>query len=87
MTCAGAGAWACAAAKLVASNLSSPELEDQFEPALRIWMREEQLPDGRKLTEVFNETRENEKCAAGLLAAETFRDRRLTHELFHEAWR
>ena len=65
-----AGAWACAAAKLVASNLSRSELEDQFAPALRIWMREEELPDGRKLTEVFNETRENSKCAISWLAAD-----------------
>ncbi len=68
MTCSSAGAWACAAAKLVATNLASPELEDQFEPQLRIYMREEQLPDGRKLTEVFNETRENVKCARSLHA-------------------
>ena len=59
----GAGAWACAAAKLVAGNLAREELEDQFSPALRVWVREEELPDGRKLTDVFNETRENPKCA------------------------
>ena len=64
----GAGAWACAAAKLVATNLARPELEDQFSPALRIWMREEELPNGRKLTEVFNETRENTKCACTCLS-------------------
>ena len=46
----------------MAGNLAREELEDQFSPALRIWVREEELPDGRKLTEVFNETHENPKC-------------------------
>ena len=57
-----AGAWACAAAKLVAGNLAKQELEDQFAPLLRMWVRQEQLDDGRQLTDVFNETRENPKC-------------------------
>ena len=47
----------------MAGNLARPELEDQFAPALRIWVRQEELPDGRMLTDVFNEKRENPKCA------------------------
>ena len=60
------GAWACAAAKLVAGNLKSPALHDQFESGLRMWVREEDLPDGRKLTEVFNETHENVRYLPGI---------------------
>lgn len=31
-----------------------------------MWVREEQLPDGRNLTEVFNESRENVRYLPGV---------------------
>ncbi len=79
-----AGAWACAAAKLVASNLARPELEDQFAPELRIYMREEDLPDGRKLTEVFNETRENVKCDSAAPSLPSLTPEQVTSRGFHQ---
>lgn len=50
----------------MAGNLASPELQDQFESGLRMWVREEQLPDGRNLTEVFNQSRENVRYLPGV---------------------
>lgn len=51
---------------LVATNMASPELEDQFHPNLRMWVREEELDDGRNLTDVVNETNENVKYLPGV---------------------
>lgn len=62
----GSGAWACAAAMLVATNLASQELDDQFNPNLRMWVRGEELADGRNLTDVVNETNENVKYLPGV---------------------
>lgn len=51
---------------LVATNLASQELDDQFNPNLRMWVREEELADGRNLTDVVNETNENVKYLPGV---------------------
>ena len=51
---------------LVASNLASAQLEDRFQPGLRMWVRQEELPDGRLLTDVVNESNENIRYLPGV---------------------
>jgi glycerol-3-phosphate dehydrogenase (NAD+) len=53
----GSGAWACAAAKLAAANAKRL---DVFEEGVEMWVYEEDI-DGRKLTEIINETSQNSK--------------------------
>ena len=60
------GAWACAAAKLVARNCQlSSESTGEFEKAVRMWVYEEQIGD-RKLTDIINERHENVKYLPGV---------------------
>jgi glycerol-3-phosphate dehydrogenase (NAD+) len=62
-----AGAWACAAAKLVARNckLSGMSPGGEFAGEVRMWVYEEEV-GGRKLTEIINETHENPKYLPGI---------------------
>jgi glycerol-3-phosphate dehydrogenase (NAD+) len=60
------GAWACAAAKLVAYNCKlSSEGTGEFAEAVRMWVYEEEV-GGRKLTDIINETHENVKYLPGI---------------------
>lgn len=60
------GAWACAAAKLVARNCQlSSESTGEFEKTVRMWVYEEQIGD-RKLTDIINERHENVKYLPGV---------------------
>ncbi|BDA43327.1 probable glycerol-3-phosphate dehydrogenase [NAD(+)], cytoplasmic at C-terminar half [Coccomyxa sp. Obi] len=62
----GSGAWACAAAKLVARNCwLSSETTGEFEKAVRMWVYEEEIGD-RKLTDIINERHENVKYLPGV---------------------
>ncbi|KAK3012828.1 hypothetical protein RJ639_010420 [Escallonia herrerae] len=63
VTIVGSGNWGSVAAKLIASNtlkLSS------FHDEVRMWVFEETLPSGEKLTEVINRTNENVKYLPGI---------------------
>lgn len=61
-----AGAWACAAAKLVARNCKlSSEGTGEFAETVRMWVHEEQIGD-QKLTDIINETHENVKYLPGV---------------------
>ncbi|KAJ7974697.1 Glycerol-3-phosphate dehydrogenase [NAD(+)] [Quillaja saponaria] len=63
VTIIGSGNWGSVAAKLIASNtlkLSS------FHDEVRMWVYEETLPDGEKLTDVINKTNENAKYLLGI---------------------
>ncbi|XP_004516127.1 glycerol-3-phosphate dehydrogenase [NAD(+)]-like [Cicer arietinum] len=63
VTIVGSGNWGSVAAKLIASNtlkLSS------FHDEVRMWVFEETLPTGEKLTEVINQTNENVKYLPGV---------------------
>ncbi|KAG6421733.1 hypothetical protein SASPL_118290 [Salvia splendens] len=63
VTVVGSGNWGSVAAKLIASNtlkLSS------FHDEVRMWVFEETLPSGEKLTEVINKTNENVKYLPGI---------------------
>eukprot|EP00887_Chlorella_sp_A99_P008019 scaffold12.g8019.t1 len=75
----GSGAWACAAVRaggeggrggggrvrLVAQNTRSTEKGDKFVREVKMWVYEETLPDGRKLTDAINEAHENVKYLPG----------------------
>lgn len=60
----GSGAWACTAVKMIAENLRSPEKAAKFVQEVKMYVWEEEV-DGRKLTEVINETHENVKYLPG----------------------
>ncbi|KAI8533554.1 hypothetical protein RHMOL_Rhmol10G0019800 [Rhododendron molle] len=63
VTVVGSGNWGSVAAKLIASNtlkLSS------FHDEVRMWVFEEVLPSGEKLSEVINQTNENVKYLPGI---------------------
>ncbi|XLU61995.1 hypothetical protein S245_021204, partial [Arachis hypogaea] len=63
VTVVGSGNWGSVAAKLIASNtvrLSS------FDDEVRMWVFEEKLPSGEKLTDVINRTNENVKYLPGI---------------------
>jgi len=65
----GSGNWGSAVCNMLAKNvLGNPEL---FDPTIVMWMMEETVKDGvhegRKLTEVFNETHENVKYLPGII--------------------
>ncbi|KAH9742636.1 glycerol-3-phosphate dehydrogenase (NAD(+)) 1 [Citrus sinensis] len=63
VTVVGSGNWGSVASKLIASNtlrLSS------FHDEVRMWVFEETLPSGEKLTDVINRTNENVKYLPGI---------------------
>ncbi|KAG4912330.1 hypothetical protein JHK82_052912 [Glycine max] len=63
VTVVGSGNWGSVAAKLIASNtirLAS------FHDEVRMWVFEEKLPSGEKLTDVINKTNENVKYLPGI---------------------
>ncbi|CAN7136341.1 unnamed protein product [Brassica rapa subsp. narinosa] len=62
-TIVGSGSWGSVAAKLVASNaLKLPSFHDE----VRMWVFEEVLPNGEKLTDVINKTNENANYLPGI---------------------
>jgi len=61
----GSGAWACAAAKLVASNLRSGAHAEAFDRELVMWVHEEEV-GGRPLSSIINEAGENVKYLPGV---------------------
>ncbi|KAL3829541.1 hypothetical protein ACJIZ3_018343 [Penstemon smallii] len=63
VTIIGSGNWGSVAAKLIASN--TLEL-NSFHDEVRMWVFEEILPNGEKLTEVINRTNENVKYLPGI---------------------
>ncbi|KAM7509208.1 hypothetical protein LguiA_019661 [Lonicera macranthoides] len=67
VTVVGSGNWGSVAAKLIASNtLKLPSFHDE----VRMWVFEETLPSGEKLTEVINKTNVNVKYLPGIKLGE-----------------
>ncbi|CAN1153698.1 Glycerol-3-phosphate dehydrogenase [NAD(+)] [Linum perenne] len=63
VTIIGSGNWGSVASKLIASNtLNLPSFHDE----VRMWVFEETLPSGEKLTDVINRTNENVKYLPGI---------------------
>ncbi|KAK2661611.1 hypothetical protein Ddye_000185 [Dipteronia dyeriana] len=63
VTIVGSGNWGSVAAKLIASNaLKLHSFHDQ----VRMWVFEETLPSGEKLSDVINRTNENVKYLPGI---------------------
>jgi len=63
VTVVGSGNWGSVAAKLIASNtLSLPSFHEE----VRMWVFEETLPSGEKLTDVINRSNENVKYLPGI---------------------
>ncbi|KAI3950323.1 hypothetical protein MKW92_025810 [Papaver armeniacum] len=62
-TIIGSGNWGSVAAKLVASNTLNL---DSFHDEVRMWVFEETLPNGEKLTDIINTTNENIKYLPGI---------------------
>ncbi|XP_062105574.1 glycerol-3-phosphate dehydrogenase [NAD(+)] [Humulus lupulus] len=63
VTVVGSGNWGSVASKLIASNTLSLT---SFHDEVRMWVFEETLPSGEKLTEVINRTNENVKYLPGI---------------------
>jgi len=66
VTVVGSGNWGCAIAKIIAHNAAR---HGEFHNDVTMWMFEEQVKHGgatRKLSEVFNETKENIKYLPGI---------------------
>ncbi|KAL3567830.1 hypothetical protein D5086_030481 [Populus alba] len=63
VTIVGSGNWGSVAAKLIASNTLKLA---SFHDEVRMWVFEETLPTGQKLTEVINQTNENVKYLPGI---------------------
>ncbi|GMI67461.1 Glycerol-3-phosphate dehydrogenase plastidic [Hibiscus trionum] len=63
VTVVGSGNWGSVAAKLIASN--TPKL-NSFHEEVRMWVFEETLQCGEKLTDVINRTNENVKYLPGI---------------------
>ncbi|KAK6913042.1 Glycerol-3-phosphate dehydrogenase, NAD-dependent, C-terminal [Dillenia turbinata] len=63
VTVIGSGNWGSVAAKLIASNTL---MLDSFHDEVRMWVYEEVLPSGEKLTNVINQTNENVKYLPGI---------------------
>lgn len=66
VTVVGSGNWGMAIAKIISSNTSR---HDEFNDQLTVWMFEEQVEHKgtkRKLSELFNETKENVKYLPGV---------------------
>ncbi|KAG7443268.1 NAD-dependent glycerol-3-phosphate dehydrogenase [Guyanagaster necrorhizus] len=54
----GSGSWGTALARVAALNAAERE---GFDPEVRIWVREHEIPGRGKLTEIFNRTHRNER--------------------------
>ncbi|WMV15218.1 hypothetical protein MTR67_008603 [Solanum verrucosum] len=63
VTVVGSGNWGSVAAKLIASNTLNI---NSFHDEVRMWVFEETLPSGEKLSEVINRTNENVKYLPGI---------------------
>ncbi|OIT20544.1 PREDICTED: glycerol-3-phosphate dehydrogenase [NAD(+)] [Nicotiana attenuata] len=63
VTVVGSGNWGSVAAKLIASNTIN---FNSFHDEVRMWVFEETLPSGEKLSEVINRTNENVKYLPGI---------------------
>ncbi|KAH7511649.1 hypothetical protein JRO89_XSUnG0184600 [Xanthoceras sorbifolium] len=63
VTVVGSGNWGSVAAKLIASNTLNLH---SFHDEVRMWVFEETLPSGEKLTDVINRTNENVKYLPGI---------------------
>lgn len=63
VTVVGSGNWGSVAAKLIASNTLKL---GSFHEQVRMWVFEETLPSGEKLTDVINRTNENVKYLPGI---------------------
>ncbi|GLU11371.1 hypothetical protein SLE2022_281240 [Rubroshorea leprosula] len=63
VTVVGSGNWGSVAAKLIASNTLKL---GSFHEEVRMWVFEETLPSGEKLTDVINRTNENVKYLPGI---------------------
>ncbi|KAF5740431.1 glycerol-3-phosphate dehydrogenase [Tripterygium wilfordii] len=63
VTVVGSGNWGSVAAKLIASNTLKL---CSFHDEVRMWVFEEKLPSGEKLTDVINRTNENVKYLPGI---------------------
>ncbi|CAL0323250.1 unnamed protein product [Lupinus luteus] len=63
VTIVGSGNWGSVAAKLIASNTLRLS---NFDDEVRMWVFEETLPGGEKLSEVINKTNENVKYLPGI---------------------
>ncbi|XP_075493033.1 glycerol-3-phosphate dehydrogenase [NAD(+)]-like [Primulina tabacum] len=63
VTVVGSGNWGSVAAKLIASNTLKL---NSFHEEVRMWVFEEVLPTGEKLSEVINRTNENVKYLPGI---------------------
>ena len=59
------GAWATAAARLVAHNVTESWNREVFRPTVKVWVHEEDF-EGRKLSELINEEHENVKYLPGI---------------------
>lgn len=64
ITILGNGNWGCAVARVVALNTKESYL---FDDTVTMWTYEEVLADGRKLSEIINETHENVKYLPGVI--------------------
>ncbi|GKB98912.1 glycerol-3-phosphate dehydrogenase [NAD(+)] [Tanacetum coccineum] len=63
VTIIGSGNWGSVASKLIASNtIKLPSFYDE----VKMWVFEESLPSGEKLTDVINRTNENVKYLPGI---------------------
>ncbi|KAG2446311.1 hypothetical protein HXX76_000899 [Chlamydomonas incerta] len=60
----GSGAWACAAARMIAQNTEVDDAADEFVDDVRMWVFEEDV-EGKKLTEIINTTHTNPKYFPG----------------------
>ncbi|KAH7847727.1 hypothetical protein Vadar_029622 [Vaccinium darrowii] len=63
VTVVGSGNWGSVAAKLIASNTLKLT---SFHDEVRMWVFEEELPSGEKLSEVINQTNKNVKYLPGI---------------------
>ncbi|XP_025885063.1 glycerol-3-phosphate dehydrogenase [NAD(+)] isoform X2 [Solanum lycopersicum] len=63
VTVVGSGNWGSVAAKLIASNTLNI---NSFHDEVRMWVFEETVPSGEKLSEVINRTNENVKYLPGI---------------------
>jgi len=59
------GAWATAAARVAAKNLSKDDRKAVFKPTIKMWVFEEEFRE-RKLSELINECHENVKYLPGV---------------------
>ncbi|MEW5301341.1 MAG: hypothetical protein WDW36_004205 [Sanguina aurantia] len=61
----GSGAWACAAARMVAQNVLSEATVGKFDPSVKMWVFQEEV-EGRDLTDLINEQHVNQKYLPGI---------------------